>query len=276
VKLRPFVVLVSVIVVCLVLLTLQTRGSAGAGQLVAMVTAPVQTVLTSVNRSAVALWNGYRDWKNVRTENGLLRDAAARLRVEALRVGETEEENARLRRLLALQQRLPLVTIAGEVIGREWGWARSLTVNRGRGDRVVRMTPAIAPDGLVGRVVEVRSASSVVQLISDPSSTIGATVQRTRANGIVEGESRGTTRFKYMARDGAGIRVGDLVVTSGLGGVFPKGIPIGRVEAVIDRGSALFHYATLALVVDLARLEEVLLVTGSTAQDLASHFPSDG
>ncbi len=275
-RVRLFVLLVSVLGVCLLLLTLQTRGEgATAGQVVALVTTPLQTVLTKANRAAVGLWTTYLDWKNVRSENRRLRGEVEQLRVDSLRVRETEDENARLRRLLTLRERLPLATVAGEVIAREWSWARSLTVNRGRGDNVLRMTPAIAPEGLVGRVVEVRSGTSIVQLLTDPASTVGATVQRTRTPGIVEGEPRGTGRFKYMARDGAAIQIGDLVVTSGLGGVFPKGIPIGRVSAVIDRGSALFHYATLTPVVDFSRIEEVLLLTGQTAQDLVTYFPGD-
>lgn len=275
-RVRRFVLLVSVLGLCLLLLTLQTRGEgATAGQVVALVTTPVQTVLTKINRSAVGLWTTYLDWKNVRSENRRLRAELEQLGVDSLRVRETEDENARLRRVLALRERLPLTTIAGEVIAREWGWARSLTVNRGRGDNVLKMTPAVAPEGLVGRVAQVRSGTSIVQLLNDPASAVGATVQRTRTPGIVEGEARGTARFKYMARDGAAIQVGDLVVTSGLGGVFPKGIPIGRVTAIIDRGSALFHYATLTPVVDFGRIEEVLLLTGQTTQDLAAHFPGE-
>jgi rod shape-determining protein MreC len=259
-----------------VLLTLQTRGEgATAGQVVGFVTTPFQAALTRVNRSALSLWTTYLDWKNVRAENERLRAELERLQVDSLRVRETEDENGRLRRLLSLEQRLPLTALVGEVIAREWGWARSLTVNRGRHDEVTRMTPAIAPEGLVGRVVEVRSSASIIQLVNDPASTVGATVQRTRTSGIVEGEPRGTTRFKYMARDGAAIEVGDLVVTSGLGGVFPKGIPIGRVESISDRGSALFHYATLTPVVDFGRIEEVLLLTGQTEEDLAAHFAED-
>ena len=114
------------------------------------------------------------------------------------------------------------------------------------------------------------------QVLTDPASTVGGHVVRTRTPGIVEGEARGTMRFKYMARDGAGIKVGDLIVTSGRGGVFPRGVPVGRVHAIDDRGSALFHYAAIAPAVDFARIDEVLLITGETAHDLAAHFPSDG
>ena len=104
----------------------------------------------------------------------------------------------------------------------------------------------------------------------------GSHVVRTRTAGIVEGDPRGTLRLKYMAREGGGINVGDLVVTSGAGGVFPRGIPIGRVRAIDDRGAALFHYAALTPVVDFARVDEVLLLTGDTRHDLAAAFPTDG
>ena len=277
-KIRRLVVLASMLVVCLVLLTLQTRGyGTRTGDAVALVTTPVQTALAAIPRAAFGVWSLYLDWKGVRAENRRLREEIGQLRVEALWVAEATEENGRLRRLLALRTRLPVATLPGEVIAREWGgWVRSLTVNRGRGDDVKRLTAVISPDGLVGRIVEVRLGASIVQVLTDPSSTVGAHVVRTRTPGIVEGEPRGTIRFKYMARDGAGLEVGDVIVTSGLGGVFPRGVPIGRVRAIDDRGSALFHYALLTPAVDFGRVDDVLLVTGERMPDLAGFFPADG
>jgi rod shape-determining protein MreC len=278
VRIRALALLGIVAGVCLVLLTLQMRGrSVGASDALAVVTTPIQTVLARVNRATLGVWGTYRDWKNVRAENRRLRDETQRLRVEALRVTETDAENQRLRRLLTLKESLPLETMAGEIIAREWGgWVRSLTINRGRGDAVARLTAVIAPDGLVGRIVDVRAGSSVVQVLTDPASTVGAHVVRTRTPGIIEGEPRGTLRFKYMARDGSGIQVGDVVVTSGLGGLFPGGIPIGRVRTIDDRGSALFSYAQVTPAVDFARIDEVLLLTGGAARDMAASFRTDG
>lgn len=277
-KIRAIVLLGTIAVVCLLLLTLQMRGyTALATDALAVVTTPIQSALARVNRSAVGVWSTYQDWKNVRAENRRLREEAQQLRVEALQVTETIEENRRLRRLLALKAAMPLETLSGEIIAREWGgWVRSLTVNRGRSDHVSRMTAVIAPDGLIGRVVDVRPGASVVQVLIDPASTVGAHAVRSRTAGIVEGEPRGTMRFKYMARDGAGLEVGDLVVTSGSGGLFPRGIPIGRVRAIDDRGSALFHYAQLAPAVDFARIDEVLLIVGEGAHDLAALFQGNG
>ena len=277
-KRRGLALLGAVVLVSLLLLTLQSRGrSSPAADAVAVATTPVQAVLSRVHRTAFGLWSTYLDWKNVRAENRRLREEVQRLRVDGLAVQETADENRRLRRLLELRDRLPLATLPGEVIAREWGgWVRSLTVNRGRGDHVARLTAVISPDGLVGRVVEVRPGASIVQVLTDPASTVGAHVVRTRRSGIVEGDPRGTMRFKYMARDGSGIVAGDVIVTSGQGGLFPRGIPIGRVRAIDDRGSALFHYALLAPAVEFARVEEVLLLTGDTARDLAAHFATDG
>jgi len=278
VRIRALALLGIVAGVCLLLLTLQMRGhSVGASDALALVTTPIQTVLARVNRATLGVWGTYRDWKNVRAENRRLRDETQRLRVEALRVTETDAENQRLRRLLTLKESLPLETMAGEIIAREWGgWVRSLTINRGRGDAVARLTAVIAPDGLVGRIVDVRAGSSVVQVLTDPASTVGAHVVRTHTPGIIEGEPRGTLRFKYMARDGSGIQVGDVVVTSGLGGLFPGGIPIGRVRTIDDRGSALFSYAQVTPAVDFARIDEVLLLTGGAARDVSASFRSDG
>ena len=267
------------LLVSFLLLTVQTRGggTGRASELVTVAVTPVQGLLVRIHRSALDFWANYVEWKSVRRENTVLREENEHLRVQALQAGETREENVRLRRLLVLRDRLPLATVSGEVIGREaGGWVRSLTVNRGRGDGIAQQTPVIVPDGLVGRVVQVHRAAAVVQLLNDPASTVGAVVQRTRTAGLVEGDAGGTVRFKFMARDGASVTLGDLVVTSGLGTTFPKGLPVGRVVKVEDKGSALFHFAVLAPAVDFSRVEEVLLVTGQTTQDVAALFPPEG
>ncbi len=278
-KFRRYALLLAVLLMSLLLLTVQTRGGGPTrvADLVALATTPVQSLLAKAHRGALGAWHTFADWKAVRGENLALRADNERLRVESLQVRETDQENRRLRRLLALRDRMPLATLTGEIIGREaGGWARSLTVNRGRADGVAQQMPVIVPEGLVGRVAQVRSGASVVQLLSDPTSTVGAVVQRTRTPGLVEGEPGGGVRFKFMARDGAGVAAGDLIVTSGLGTLFPKGIPVGRVTAVEDKGSALFHFAVLAPAVDFARVEEVLLLTGQSAQDVAGLFTPDG
>jgi rod shape-determining protein MreC len=284
VTLRKYGLLLAVSLVCLLLLTAQTRtrglGPWWPADAVAVVVTPVQGVLVNIHHGALALWTAYVDWKAVRSENATLRIEAERFRVQALQAEETRQENVRLRRLLALRDRLPLSTLAGEVVGRQDdGWVRALTVNRGSGSGIAIQTPVIVPEGLVGRVRQVGDVASVIQLVNDPASTVGGVVQRTRTPGLVEGEvdgqKRRTMRLKFVAR-GAQVQVGDLVVTSGVGDLFPKGLPIGRVVVIEDKGAALFHFAVLAPAVDFARVEEVLLLTGQTRQDLAGLFHPDG
>lgn len=277
-RLRKYGLLLAVSLACLLLLTAQTRGlgTARAADVVTLVVTPVQSLLVKIHRGALGIWTTYVDWKSVRSENNVLRQEAERLRLQVLQSEETRQENARLRRLLELRERLPLAVLAGEVVGREEdGWVRALTVNRGRSSGVTRQIPVIVPEGLVGRVLQVRAGASVIQLINDPASTVGGVIQRTRTPGLVEGHTEGSVRLKFMAR-GAQVEVGDLVVTSGVGNLFPKGLPIGRVVAIQDKGSALFHFAVLTPAVDFARVEEVLLLTGQTQQDLASLFRPKG
>jgi len=267
------------LLLCLVLLTVQARSQSSAvADTLATLAAPFQTALARTGYFAVGLWSTYRGWRDVRADNVRLRDEIAKLRIATLQVDETADENRRLRHLLALQERLPLTTLASEIIAREWGgWVRSLTIGRGRQDGVTRLMAVITPAGLVGRVVEVRQATAIVQVLTDPASTVGAHAVSTRTAGIVEGQARGTMRFKFMARDGAGLQVGDLVVTSGVGGLAPRGIPIGRIQAIDNRGSALFHFAALTPVVDLSRLEEALLVmTRGGAPDVTAFFRPGG
>ena len=153
-KIRKVVLLGSLVAACLLLLTLQMRGYGSvARDVFAVVTTPIQTGLAKASRATFGLWSTYLDWKNVRAENRRLREEVQELRVQGLRVVETDDENRRLRRLLALQEHLPLTTLSGEVIAREWGgWIRSLTVNRGRGDNVPRLTAVISPNGLIGQI----------------------------------------------------------------------------------------------------------------------------
>jgi rod shape-determining protein MreC len=279
VRFRKYALLLGVLLTSLFLLTVQTRGGGQtrAGDLLAFALNPLQSALAKIHRGALGTWHVFTDWRAVRAENSALRADNERMRVQSLQAREIDEENRRLRRLLSLRDRLPLTTLTGEIIGREGGgWARSLTVNRGRTDGIAQQMPAIVPEGLVGRVAQVRMGASIVQLLNDPTSTVGAVVQRTRTAGLIEGEPSGGLRFKFMARDGADVTPGDLIVTSGVGTLFPKGIPVGRVTAIEDKGSALFHFAVVAPAVDFARVEEVLLLTGQSTQDVAGLFIPGG
>ncbi len=192
-RVRRYGILLAVLLVSLLLLTVQTRGGAPVGPAIwSRRGHPIQSLLVRIHRGALNLWANYVDWKSVRRDNAALREENEQLRVQSMQASETREENARLRRLLVLRDRLPLATVAGEVIGREaGGWVRSLTVNRGAAT-ASPSKPVIVPDGLVGRVVQVHRGAAVIQLLNDPASTVGAVVKRTRTAGLVEGDAGGT------------------------------------------------------------------------------------
>lgn len=274
IRYRRYWLLLSVVLAAGVLLTVQQGrpgDTLGFGEPVAWVTAPLQATLARAHRGAVALWTTYLDWKGLRADRDRLGTEVTLLRLRQLRHDELEGENQRLRQLLALRERLPARVLGAEVVAREWnGFTRGLTINRGRRDGVERVAPVIVTHGVVGRVASVRGASAVVQVLTDPASSIGGAVQRTRAQGLVEGVAGGRLRLKLAASE-EGVKAGDVVVTSGIGELFPKGLPLGRVLRVYPP-TGVFRTAELEPAVDLAVVEEVLMLPRGATLDLGPAF----
>lgn len=174
---------------------------------------------------------------------------------------EVEEENKRLRRLLNLKEHSPYESLASSVIAREpSNWFQTLLLDRGERSGVKKDSIVVTPEGLVGRVIKVNKNSSQVLLITDPGSEIGALVQRTRIQGVIQGRKRDLI-LKYLPLE-ADVREGDLVLTSGLeGGLFPKGLAIGRIKKIEPpHPQNLFLKIVVIPEVNLSSLEEVLLL----------------
>ncbi len=270
---RKFSRLLLVLLASFALLTFQQTRPEGQWltEGVAAVTAPVQTAFARVHRMALGLWTTYLEWKALRADNARLRAEVAALRLRQLRQDELDAENQRFRVILELRERLAVRTVGAEVVAREWnGFTRGLTINRGRTDGLERLSPVIVTRGVVGRVLELRRESAVVQLVTDPASSVGGVVNRTRAQGIVEGVAGGRMRLKLAARE-EGVAVGDMVFTSGIGGLFPKGLPLGRVTRV-HAPTNLFRIAEMEPAVDLATVEEVLVLPRGAAGDFSTAF----
>lgn len=228
--------------------------------------------LTALTAGGVGnLWREYVDLRNVRQENLRLQGETAVLRRRIDYLEEQVLEAQRLRGLLAMQETWRADLVAARVIGKDaTNWFKTILIDRGSGAGLRRNLPVVAPEGLVGRIVEVTPSTARVQLITDPVSASGALVQRTRVTGIAVGnlDSGLTVRYLPLLAD---VAVGDSVVTSGMGGVFPKGIPVGRVTAVERKSGGLFQEAVLQPMVDLGRLEEVLVL-----MDTAQHKGFEG
>lgn len=275
VRYRKYSLLGGVLAVGVGLLALQhSRAEEGLwpAEGLAAVAAPVQAAAAHVHRGAARVWTTYLDWKGMRAELTRLRTEATALRLRQLRHDELDAENARLRTLLTLRERLPARTVGAEVVARDWnGFTRGLTIDRGRADGIERLAPVVVTRGVVGRVAGLRRGSAVVQVLTDPASSIGGVVQRTRAQGLVEGVAGGRLRLKLAASE-EGVEAGDLVVTSGIGELFPKGLPLGRVLRVFPP-TGVFRTAELRPLVDLPTVEEVFVLPRGTGGDLGAAFP---
>jgi rod shape-determining protein MreC len=222
--------------------------------------APFQAVFSGIGRRLGLVWTGYVDLVDARQENQRLGARVAQLEGELLRVDELERENARLAELLSFRARLEGTVYGARVIARDPGpLTMTLTIDRGERDHLRRGMAVLAPQGVVGQIAEVSHAAARVVLVTDHNSGIDAIVQRSRARGIVQGGTDGSCYMNYLSRD-ADVAVGDRVLTSGLDGIFPKGVLIGEVSDVARRHRGLLQAAAVRPSVVLDTLEEVLVV----------------
>lgn len=226
------------------------------------VMAPLQRVTSAVSSAVTGSVQGVRDLLAARTENARLRGALRRATDDLGRLTELELENARLRGLLKFRETLHGDVVTARVIGRDaTGIARTIVIGRGEREGVTKGAAVLAPAGIVGQVFQASPHAARVLLITDHNSGVDGLVQRTRARGIVQGTVDAGCGLKYVKRT-EDVQVGDLVITSGLDGIFPKGLPIGQVSSVDKRGQGLFQYAEITPQVDVDQLEEVLVTRG--------------
>jgi rod shape-determining protein MreC len=265
---RRFILLFLVVLLVAALLfpELQKRPFHFLGRPVVFLVSGIQEGLTWIGGGFGHVWNGYIDLVSVQRENETLRQDLARLQNENIRLEEAALANDRLKQLLDLKKEMPYHLLAAEVIGRDpSNWYRTVMINKGTRDGVGIEMGVITPAGVVGRVIKADPASSQVLLLTDRNSAVAALIQRTRDEGLVEGTEKGFARIKYLSLL-ADLNEGDLVLTSGLTGVFPKGLQIGTLGRATKKELDLFQQAEVTPAVDFTKLEEVLVV----------RFPKDG
>jgi len=216
---------------------------------------PVQRSLNAIARGAAGLASSESDEKTVRMENAMFRQRLVELGAVAIRARELESENKRLKRLLGFLESVEFETVPARVIGRDYSY---LTIDRGSDSSIREHMCVLTSEGVVGRVLNVSGHTSKVLLIWDSNSRLGGIVQRTRVQGIIEGDQDGRCIMKYIEAS-VDVKPDDVVVTSGQGGVFPKGLAVGKVVSVSRREGELFQTATVELSADIGRLEEVLV-----------------
>ena len=221
---------------------------------------PLQAVTTRFAGQLDGIWIRYVGLIDTEADNQRLRERLRELEAEHSHDVEIELENQRLARLLDYRTDLPSQVVTARVIGKDaTGLFQSLTLDRGQHDGVRPGMAVVCPDGVVGRIAQSSPHASRVLLLSDHNSGVDALVSRTRARGIVEGTLSGNCSMKYIKRSDE-IDVNDAVVTSGLDGMFPKGIRIGRVSGVTRKDVGLYQVAEVTPAVDFAKLEEVMVL----------------
>ena len=230
---------------------------------------PLRTSLTGIGEAISKTGRFAGSLLSVYEENDLLRKEVAALRKANIDAGEVWAENQRLHELLNYKQsQNSYILLPARVVGfNPGGLEGNIIIDKGQKDGVTRDMSVITADGLVGSISDVYKSSSRVQLILHPRSAIGGIVQRpgSRVVSIVSGNASTpfTPNFINLARD-ADVVNGDTILTSGFGGIYPKGILIGTVSGVVNAEGGLLKYAVITPTVDFSRLEEVMIITNVT------------
>jgi rod shape-determining protein MreC len=222
--------------------------------------APFMGVIADVDRFFLSFWNDYIALVMVRKENAVLKETVKGLNSRIIQSQDALFENERLKKLLALKSTLKIPTVAANVIGEESApWYRSIIIDRGSVDGLADGMPVVATSGVVGRVVKVAASSSRVLLLSDHASSIAAMIQRSRARGVLKGKGGGSCSLEFTVREDDA-KVGDIVTTSGIGGIFQKGLPLGEVTMVRKGEYGMFQTIDVRPAVNTYHLEEVLVM----------------
>jgi rod shape-determining protein MreC len=231
--------------------------------------AEVQRGVASAVLSVRRVWTGYVALRSVRAENDDLKRQLAAVEISLQQQRALADRTRGLERLLDLRDRSNLKTVPAEIIAAgATPEFRTLTIDKGTRDGVRPDMAIIGASGIVGRVVVPGIRAAKVQMLIDRNAAAGALVERSRAQGVVVGRGDDRLQMEYVS-EVADVAVGDVVVTSGIDGIFPKGFVIGRVDA-IEKSGAAYKRILVRPAVDFAGLEEVLVVlTPTPARELA-------
>ena len=232
--------------------------------LVVSMTAPGLEGLSYVGRSAKQLWLDYFYLIGVRRQNAELQRQLEEYKQREVHFQEAEQALTRLETLLDLKRQVALPVIGARVIAYDPTlWSRSAIINQGKAQGVKEGLPVLAPQGIVGRIVGVYPEYSKVMLIVDRKSSADAMVQRTRIRGMLKGKGGNRCSLEFVPKS-ADVQVGDLVLASGLAGLYPKGLVFGKVTAANKKNPGVFQEIEVSPNVDLSTLEEVLVVKVAT------------
>jgi rod shape-determining protein MreC len=221
---------------------------------------PFEKAFVAAQESISDIWHNYFYLRGLRTQNRKLEEQIEQLRLQQVRLAEDAGQARRLQRLLGFKEQFIARTLAAQVIGSSGSdMSRVVYIDKGAGEGVQQDMPVITADGVVGKILRVFPTSSQVLLINDPSSGVGAILEKSRLQGVIKGTANGELLLEKMMSDER-VEVGDQLLTSGGDQIFPKGLPIGVVKKV-SPGKDVFLNVQVKPAAELSRLEEVLVIT---------------
>ncbi len=269
---RPLIVLC---IVSILILTLYIReGDAGPMH---SVRSGVETVATPLRYVGSVVARPFNAIGNIASNLTASKESLSDLKLENQRLTakvaeltESKKTATRLEKMLKLKSTYNLKSTAAKIIGTSAdGYTSTVTIDKGSADGMKINMPVTSSVGVIGQIIEVSRSTSKVRLLTDENSGISAMVQDTRAQGMLHGQADGTLKLDYVTTD-SDVKVGDIIITSGIGGVYPKGLPLGTVTAVDKSTNSVYYTITVKAQATMENNEEVLVITSLTDDQSAS------
>lgn len=270
--------LIILVLAALLLMALQLSGNLRpVTSAITQLTSPAQLSATGVTESLSNLGESLLSLRTIQRDAAALAVRNLQLQAEIDTLKEVEKENENLRSMLKFAQTRPRLELRGaQIVARNIGeestnFLESILIDLGTQHGVQVGMPVVTDQGLVGRISDVTETTSKVLLLSDPSSSAGALLGESRLNGIVRGSTSGNLVMDFIPQ-GPTFKIGEVVLTSGLGGRFPKGIVIGAVESIETQANAVFQKAVVHPSVDFGSLELVMVITNFDPNEVLPDF----
>ncbi len=219
-----------------------------------------QHLATAGTDKAADLIGSYVNLRNVREENRNLREKLAKFTAVNNKYLEAMATNVRLANLLELKETLPPPTLTARIVGRDHSmWFKSVIIDCGSSDGIQTGMPVVTVEGIVGQIINVSPHFAKVLLANDPTSAIDVLIQKNRIHGIIKGKGAEGYQLHYILKN-SDVEQGYHIVTSGLDGVFPKGLPVGTVSSVARNKRGMFQKIEIKPAVDFSELEYLIII----------------
>jgi len=262
-QIRVFLLFGTALTLLLILIAsrIGKQNEFGAAQKIALeVVGIAQAGVSRITTAGSTIWQSYLALVETQAENRRLNEELLRYKAINNEFREAVATNVRLRKLLDLKETIPSPSITAQIIGKDPSlWFKTVVIDRGSSDGVQKGMPVVTVEGIVGQVMSVSPHFAKVLLANDPNSAIDTLIQRSRVHGILKGSSENSYQLQYVLKK-AEVHVGDDICTSGLGGVFPKGLPVGKVSKVVENPAGMFQEIEIMPSVDFSELEFVIII----------------